>query len=287
MRRAARIAAAAAGLAWPAAAHALFGVGDIVYDPTATAQTINLLHQAQQEFDRLGSLLGVSTRQYDQLLNLAAAVGNAAESAAFSSAASPAQIQSAVRALPGLANADLTSLFNASGVLDAFLGLSPEAWGQAVENPNAAYRAILVDPAIARAGAAAGLTSPAIAYAQWYAALSSEDQHNLGARAAADLASVLAGDFLGETGKRRVNLQALAAEGQAATAQASRAQTVADQQHAQARLSTGTNAILLESAVQSAEAGETAVRALQAQNQILREAGESRRNAEEIRLDAW
>jgi hypothetical protein len=286
MNRALPCLVALAWLAWPAAVRAILGVGDIVYDPTATAEAINLLHQAQQEFDRLGSLLGVSTRQYDQLLGLASAVGNAAESAPYAVATSPAQMQAAVRALPGLQAADLDALFNASGVLDAFMGVPPDQWTQAVENPNGYYRSILVDPAIARVGAAAGLSSPAIAYAQWYAARSPEDQLNLGARASADLSAVLAADWLDQARARRVNLQALAAESQGAGAQASRAQTLADQQHAQARLSTGTNAILLESAVQNAAAGETTVRALHTQNQLLQAEGESRRNAEEMQLDS-
>jgi hypothetical protein len=287
MKKSATLALVLAICGWPGSAHALLGVGDIVYDPTATAEAINLLHQAQQEFDRLGSLLGVSTRQYDQLLSLATALGNAAEAAPFSSPASPAQLQTTVRALPGLSTADLGALFNSSGILDAFMGVPPDRWTQAVENPNGYYRAILVDPAIARVGTAAGLPSPAIAYAQWYAARSPEDQLNLGAHASADLAAMLASDWLGEARNRRVNLQALAAENQGAGTQAGRAQTLADQQQAQTRLSTGTNAILLESAVQNAEAGETTVRALHAQNQILQAEGESRRNAEEMQLDAW
>ena len=64
-------------LAAPAAARAVFGVGDVVYDPANTTQTINVLRQAQQEFDRLGTLLGVSTRQFDQLVRLSTAVGKA------------------------------------------------------------------------------------------------------------------------------------------------------------------------------------------------------------------
>ena len=287
MNRAVISALLLAGLAVSPGAHAILGVGDIVYDPTATAQAINLLHQAQQEFDRLGSLLGVSTRQYDQLLSLATALGNARASAAQGGTASPAQLQEAVRGLPGLPAADLGTLFNANGALDAFLGVPPDRWAQAVENPGGYYQAVLVDPAIARIGAAAGLASPAIAYAQWYAARSPEDRGNLGARAAADLAAVLASDWLGGTRDRRVNLQALALESQGAGAQAGRAQTLADQQQAQARLSAGANAILLESAVQNAGAGETTVRALQAQNRILQEQEDSRRNAEEMRLDAW
>lgn len=287
MRRRLLLLLALAGLARPPPARAFLGVGDLVYDPAATAQAINLLRQAQQEFDRLGSLLGVSTRQYDQLLALAASVGNAAESAPFAVPASPAELQAAVRALPGLAGADLGILFNPSGMLDAFLGQTVDAWTQAVENPTGSYRAVLAGPALTRAGAAPASAAPALAYAQWYSTRSAEDQLNLGAPAAADFAAALASDWLGAARDRRVALQALAAEAQGAGAQADRARTVSDQQHAQARLGAGTNAILLESAAQSAGAGEAAVRALQAQNRILQDQGESWRNAEELQLDAW
>jgi hypothetical protein len=277
---------ALAALAWPLTAHAIFGIGDVVYDPAAVAQAINLVQQARQQYDRLGSLLGVSTRQFDQLVTLTAAVGNGGESAGFARAQSPAQLQQAVQAIPGLENADLGALLNANGLLDAFLGVPVNSWVQAVENPNAYYREILVDPAIARVGASAGAPAPAIAYAQWYAALSAEDQRNLGTRAAADFSNLLAGDWLQDAKPRRVNLEALAAASQGASTQASQAQTLADQQHAQARLSAGTNAILLESAAQSTNAAEAGVRALHAQGQLLQDQGEARRNAEEMQLDA-
>jgi hypothetical protein len=282
----ARFVVVLAALAWPVAARALLGIGDIVFDPTDTAQTINLLHQAQQEFDRLGSLLGVSTRQFDQLVALAAAMGNATESAAYASFPSTSQLQNAVRAVPGLQDANLNALFNTNNLLDAFLGVPLSSWTQAVENPNAYYRAILVDPAIARVGASADLSSASIAYAQWYAALSPEDQANAGARSAADLSNLLAGDWLQNAKQRRVNLDALAAADQTARNQASQAQTLADQQHAQAQLSAGANAILLESAAQNTDAAEAGVRALHTQSLILRDQDEGRRNAEELQLDA-
>jgi hypothetical protein len=273
-------------LAWPLAAHALLGVGDIVFDPTATAQTINLLRQAQQEFDRLGSLLGVSTRQFDQLVALTAALGNGTESSAYAAFPSPSQLQTAVRAVPGLADADLTALFSSNNLLDAFLGVPLANWVQAVENPNAYYRAILVNPALARVSGSVNAAAPTSAYAQWYAALPPEDQANRGTRSAADLANLLTGDWLQDARQRRVNLQALAAADQSARGQATRAQTLADQQHAQAQLSAGANAILLESAVQNTDAAEAGVRALHAQNQLLQEEDDGRRDAEEMQLDA-
>src|SRR5580700_3871651 len=120
--------AAAAAMAWPAAARALFGVGDVVYDPANTAETINVLRQTEQEFDRLGSLLGVSTGQLDQLLLLAAAIGNSGEASAWASPPSLDLLAAKLRALSGLEDSDLEALFNSAGMLDAFLGLSPSEW---------------------------------------------------------------------------------------------------------------------------------------------------------------
>jgi hypothetical protein len=281
-----RLATAIVLLAWPAAGHALLGIGDIVFDPTATAQTINLLRQAQQEFDRLGSLLGVSTKQYDQLVTLATAIGNTAESAPYAQFPSSQQLQDAVRAVPGLQDADMTALFDTNNLLDAFMGVPLESWAQAVENPNAYYRSILVDPAIARVGGSVNAASPAAAYAQWYGALSAEDRGNMGTRATTDLSNLLAGDWLQRAEQRRVNLEGLAAGDRIARVQASQAATTADQQHAQAQLSAGANAILLETAAQNADAADTTVRALHAQNQILQEQDEGRRDADEMQIDA-
>jgi hypothetical protein len=272
-------------LAFPARCLALFGVGDVVYDPANVAQTINLLHQAQQEFDRLGSLLGVSTQQFDQLVQLAVAIGNTRESAPYLSSPSPAQIQALVQANPGQQNASLGALYNSNNQLDAFMGVTLEQWTQAIGNPQAFYRSVLINPAIARIGASAGLASPAISYLQWYAARSPEDQYNFAPRAAADVSNLLNGDWLQNGQQRRLNLQGLAAANQDAQAKASAAQTLTDQAHVQAQFQANANAILLESAVQAGEAHEAVLRSVSSQNQAMQEEAQARRNADAIRLD--
>ncbi|HVW22055.1 MAG TPA: hypothetical protein VHC86_12645 [Opitutaceae bacterium] len=273
--------AALLALAWAAPARAVLGVGDIVFDPENTAQTINVLRQAQQQFDRLGSLLGVSTRQLDQLLSLAAALGDPAEAAAFSRAATPAELQAAVRAVPGLAAADLSTLFNPQGWLDAFLGLPPAQWDLAVGRPNAIAGGLWAADGAERAGSA----EPAD-YAQWYSGRAPEDQYNLARRAAADLSGLLAGAWLQRGRERRVRLEALAAAAAADRDRAGRAQTSADQQRARAQLAARANDILLQSSAEAAETAEAQVRAAQAQAGLLREAAEARRDAEEMALDA-
>jgi hypothetical protein len=276
----------AAGLAWPAAAWAFLGVGDIVFDPENTAQTINVLQQAQQQFDRLGSLLGVSTRQFDQLVRLAAAMGDGGEAAPFFSPLTSNQSLDTLHSVPGLGGDNLDSLINANGLLDAFMGMSLGQWAQAFENPTSFYRTILVNPAIARIGASAGLDSPTVAYAQWYAARSPEEQYNLGPRAAVDFSNLLADDWLQKGRLRRVNLDGLAAGEHDTENMIGGAETMADAARVQARLAAGTNAVLLETAAQNADAGEASVRALHAQSQILQDQADAQRDVAEMRLDA-
>jgi hypothetical protein len=281
-----RLCVLALALARPVPSRALFGAGDIVFDPANTAQTINVLHEAEQEFDRLGSILGVSTAQFDQLVQLATALGNAAESQSYQRTITPAQLEAAVQSVPGLQDADLAGLFDTNGLLDAFLGVTPEDWIQAVENPVGFYRDALVNAAIARVGGSAGMSAPAVAYAQWLAARSPEDQYNLGSAAEVDISSLLAGDWLGGARQRRVNLEGLAAASKDAVGKSGSAQTLLDQQHAQAQLGGATNSILLESAAQNADAAEASVRAEAAQDRLLSDQGETERNAEEMRLDS-
>jgi hypothetical protein len=269
----------------PFAFLALFGAGDVVFDPENTAQTINVLHAAQQQIDRLGTLLGVSTKQFDQLVALATAIGNASEASAFGAGPSPRQLQDTVRSTPGLQDADLGALFDTNGLLDAFMGVPPAQWAQLVGNPYAWYRSVLVNPALARMGAPADAARPASAYAAWYGSRSAEDQANLGARSAADFSSLLSDEWLGDGWQRRVSLQGLAAGARDAGARAGQAQTLADQQHAAALLGAGTNSILLESAAQNAGAHEAMVQAAAAQNELLRDADETRRDATVMTLD--
>ena len=277
---------AALALLGPAPARALFGAGDIVYDPANVAQTINVLHAAQQQIDRLGSLLGVSTSQFDQLVSLAVAIGNASESAAFGAGLSPAQLEQLVRSIPGLGSADLAALLNTNNQIDAFLGVPLNVWAEAIESPDSFYCANLVDASIARIGSSEGLSSPAIAYAQWYASLTAADRQNLGALASADIAGTLTDGWLQGTTQRRINLQALSAAAQADEDRGRQAQSLADQQHAQAQIGSLTNQILVESAAQAADAREAIARSASAQSQILLQTDETRRNDAEMRLDA-
>jgi hypothetical protein len=230
-------------------------------------------------------MMGVSTRQLDQLLQLALTIGNRGEAEAFLATPSSLQLEALVRSNPGLETANLAGLFNTTNQLDAFIGLSLDQWIQSVENPQTYYRDLLIVPAIARIGASYDLSSPAISYLQWYTTRTSEDRNNLTAAAPADLAHLLSSDWLGRARERRLNIQGLAAASQDAQSKAAQAQTLADQAHVHAQLQSNTNAILLETAAQAVDAQEAAVRAADSQNLLIQEASETQRNSAEIRLD--
>lgn len=278
-------AAALVLLGLPLRSLAIFGVGDVVYDPANVAQTINVLHGVQQQLDFLGRMLGVSTQQFDQLVALAAIAGNPAGSAASATPASPARMQSLVNAIPGLQTADAGGLINAAGQLDAFLGVPLASWATAIQHPIDFYRNALVAPAVERAGLAAGLDSTTVAYAQWYDQESGEDRYNGASRTASDFAQLMSSDWLETARQRRVNLQLLAASGQTAEAAAGSARTQSDQQAAQTQLAANANRILLEAATQSAGAAEAQLRTAGAQQALAEEQRDDRRNAAEMALD--
>jgi hypothetical protein len=271
--------------AHPVESRAILGVGDVVFDPENTAQTINVLLQTEQEVQRLGTLLGVSTQQLTALLQVGAAIGNATEATSFSQPLTPLQLQASVGSIPGLQGSSLSALFNTNGQLDVFMGVPLSAWTQSVQTPNDYYRTILVNPAIERVGGSVGMNAPEVAYTQWYAARTPEDQYNLQVPASVDLASLLTNGWLETAQQRRVNLQALAAANQDAQTKGAQSQTLSDQQHAQSQASTTTNSILLETAAQNAGANEAVVRAAHAQVELLSDENEARRNADAVRLN--
>lgn len=280
-----RLAIIALIFAHPLTSRAIFGVGDVVFDPENTAQTINVLLQTEQEVQQLGTLLGVSTQQLTALLQLGSSIGNAAEATSYSQPLTPIQLQASIGSIPGLQGSSLNALFNTNGQLDVFMGVPLSAWTQSVQSPNDYYRTILVDPAIERVGGSVGMSTPEVAYTQWYAARTPEDQYNLRTTASVDLASLLTNGWLQTTQQRRVNLQALASANQDAQTKGAQSQTLTDQQHAQNQASTTTNSILLETAAQNAGANEAVIRAVHAQAELLSDQTEAQRNADQLRLN--
>ena len=265
--------------------YAIFGAGDIVFDPANVAQTINVLKAAQGQLDMLGTILGISTKQLDQLTNLAFALGNITDSKSISPALTDLQINDILKFTPGYDTLNLNKLFDKNGILDAFMGVSLKQWIQAVENPTNFYRQNMINSALARIGSNADLTSPTIAYTEWYSTLSLDERHILNDKANADLSDLLNSYWLGESKTRLVNLQELSVQSRAASDESIKAASLSDQQRTQTQLEGITNNILLEAASQTESGQETVIRTNIAENVSMQNLLGANRDSSEIVLN--
>ncbi len=245
---------------------AILGTGDIVYDPANVAQTINVLKAAEAQLDRLGTLLGVSTRQLDQLTGLAIAIGNAKDSIQTSSLINGSLISASLNEVPDIQTTSVNTLFDTNGLLDAFMGMKLDQWIMAIEKPTDYYRREMINPAIARIGSSSGLTTTAIDYTQWYAAQTSEDQSNLSPKVEYDISNLLDSQWLAETKTRRINLQQLSVQAKQASDTANSAANLSDLQRTEVQLGKVTNEILIETAAQAASSQESSLRTNAAQS---------------------
>jgi hypothetical protein len=265
--------------------YAIFGAGDIVFDPANVAQTINVLKAAQGQLDMLGTILGISTKQLDQLTNLAFALGNSTDSKSISPALTDLQINDILKFTPGYDTLNLNKLFDKNGILDAFMGVSLKQWIQAVENPTNFYRQNMINSALARIGSNADLTSPTIAYTEWYSSLSLDERHILNDKANADLSDLLNSYWLGESKTRLVNLQELSVQSKAAYDESIKAASLSDQHRTQTQLEGITNNILLEAASQTESGQETVIRTNIAENVSMQNLLGANRDSSEIVLN--
>jgi len=265
--------------------YAIFGAGDLVYDPANVAQTINVVKAAQSQLDKLGSLLGISTSQLDMLTNLTKFVGNSSNLQSTNHILTQNELYDIFKSDPAFQNGNLTALVNTYGILDAFLGISMDQWTLAIESPMNYYRKALINPAINRLGSSSGLTQPTIDYTKWYADQTSEDKVNLNIKVQNDITDLMNSDWLAESKTRIINLQELAARSKSALNSATNATNLADQQRSQGQLQSINNDIMIESAAQSASSQQALLRTSSQQNKNLQQMINDKRDADLLILN--
>jgi hypothetical protein len=251
--------------------YAIFGAGDLVYDPANVAQTINVVKAAQSQLDKLGSILGISTNQLDMLTNLVSYIGNSSNLRSVNHILNQQELLDLFSSDPNYKNSNLNALLNSNGILDAFLGMSMDQWILAIENPTDFYRKALINPAINRLGSTSGLSNPTITYTQWYATQTPDDKINLNFKIQNDINDLMNSDWLGESKTRIINLQELATRSKSALNNATNATTLADQQRSQGQLESINNDILIESAAQNASGQQAVLRTSALNNKNLQQ----------------
>ncbi len=265
--------------------YAIFGAGDVVYDPANVAQTINVVKAAQSQLDRLGSLLGISTNQLDTLTNLTKSFGDSSNLNRINHILTPKDLSDILNTNPAYHNYNLNTLVDINGILDAFLGISFDGWIEAIENPLNFYSASLINPAISRIGASTGIPNPTIAYTQWYATQTINDKANLNLKMQNDITDLMNTDWFSESKTRKINLQELATRSKYAENNSANATTLTDQQRSQGQLGSINNEILIETAAQTVAAQEAVLRTTALENKNLQQIINSERNIAEIELN--
>ncbi len=258
-----------AGFLFPLRAFAIFGIGDIVFDPANYAQIISVVNQLQNHGQILGQVLGVDTEQLNQLTTIRDVLGTAQRLQNFPRNPSPSDVLGLLRQTPGFENlglGDLSKLFNSSGVLDVFMGQPASQWKETVSDPMAHFGNALYGDAVNRLGGDLGLTTAETQFVGWMARMDPGERTANRLNIAENAADLILNRWLQATEQRQKAKAELAARIGADNAAAGQAQSVNEQMAAQTRQLTTNNNILLNNANEVTKAHE--VERVQAQSEI-------------------
>lgn len=257
--------------ALPCRMFAIFGIGDIVFDPAAYAEIVNLYNQGTQMVGSLRNMSQMATQQRDSLRSINTAVGDASALLSMPRAFTAAQFATLLKSIPGLEGVKLEKIFNQNGALDIFMGTPIGDWKATIENPYNYQANILKGRAISNIGQSLGANNEEIAFASW---LSGQQGGTLDRNRSAILSSAadLALKRWLETAKKRRDTLQVAAERSAINAsQAGSEKTVLEQQRTgNVEAHTQTQAVLTAAAQQN-EATEVLVGAHTAELEMLRQ----------------
>jgi hypothetical protein len=161
------------------ATHGLQAQGVLTFDVQSFLQQLALRTIGENQVSALGQLVGVNNQQLSAAREIYSVLGdhNASGLANFNLN----DLQTVLKGVPGLENADLASLFPA-GVGSAFLGLSLANWQNTIGNPSSLFAAQMAHMAIGDITQRAGLAPDEGAFLNYLATpgnLLAKNQMNL------------------------------------------------------------------------------------------------------------
>ena len=159
--------------------HNAHAYGVLTFDLQSFLQQLALKTIGENQVSALGQLVGVNNQQLSAAREIYSVLGdhNASGLANFNLN----DLQTVLKGVPGLENADLASLFPA-GVGSAFLGLSLANWQNTIGNPSSLFAAQMAHMAIGDITQRAGLAPDESAFLNYLATpgnLLAKNQMNL------------------------------------------------------------------------------------------------------------
>jgi hypothetical protein len=256
----------------PRPSYALFGVGDIVFDPTAFAQLIKDYQEYEQMTAYLNQMAGYENSQLNTLNSMNSVLGPQHTTAnPFSS--SNQSVLGAVASIPGINQASLGSSFYTSGPLsgslDIFMGMPVATYTSTYANPWTNFTNYALSSVVQSVGADIGLSDQQTAFANWAAKQVANNATGNQRALGLGTMEVLINQYAQNQQQRRQLLQTHASAVATAASQADAAKTVQDQLAAANRIAaTHANATITASQ-QSNDAHEVMITTEQQQTHLL------------------
>lgn len=249
---------------------ALFGVGDIVFDPQNFSQTVKIVAQYEQQLQKLATIIGIETGQLETVTAVQKAIGNASDFANFPRNPSSNDVLGFMRKVPGLEGAglgDVGKLFNSAGVLDLFMGTSVQDWKRMVQDPSDYFGNTLMNRATERIGGELGMNQSEIGFSKWVGQMDDSQRRSNRSNIASAAADYMLERWYKSAKDREAARQEQAARNAAIKETADKASTQNEMLAAQSALMNETNNILLKSAAESSQARDNIITQAQRDNE--------------------
>jgi hypothetical protein len=248
-------------------AQGLHAQGVLTFDIQSFLQQIALKTIGQSQISSLGQLLGVNNQQLSAAKEIYSVLGDNSASALANFNLN--DLQTVLKGVPGLENANLAALFPA-GVGGAFLGLSLDDWKNTIGNPSSLFATQMAHMAVGDITQQAGMPPDEGAFLGYLATpgnLLAKNQANL----ALSVSRLLTSHLLGSIQTQANQAAVYATQKQQFDDQARQNLTLVDR----AKLNNNQNTLSLDMQLQQMQAQSLSNSAqaaqLDAQNQLLQQ----------------
>lgn len=213
----------------PVRSFALFGVGDIVFDPTAYSQLLQTYAQGEAQLNALGSVVGLSQEQLGSLKNINTAIG-VAKPGLNPKDLTAGQIAALSQGLGVDVSGALALVYKKdgpmAGALDVFMGTTLDSFRSERATPWTAFANFSSQSALSALGTAAGLNSAEIEFARTLARMSAGERRANSAAISRGLSALASARYAASGERRRLAIQAEADLSQQAATRAAQATNV-------------------------------------------------------------
>ena len=273
----------------PCRSFALFGVGDIVFDPTAFVQLVQTYGNEVSQLEQLGSMVGLNTQQLGTLNAINSAVGVVSGNVSPNTITGN-QLAALSQGLGIDANGALSTVFQNSGpfagALDVFMGMNMDTFRNTQSAPWHALETWAVNQSLGELGASVGLNSNEVAFTEHIASMDPATRQHSQSQISTGLAKLALNRYAQANEQRRLAIQAQANMSQQAATRASNSTTLNETAAAGTQVAATGVQMHATAAQHQNEANEVLIQQGDATNDVLNDMDDMRaREAADSRME--